>query len=124
MAESGYECELDAVSVYSRAVFVVPSPAYDQRVGRPAGCEWLVWNMTESLQDIVLRVEVGEDYVYMGPKQERRQIAPRCSFSLSGTIVPLKPGPAKAPTLVVRAAQPGNSVFFETLARPAVYVQI
>ncbi|PJF19534.1 hypothetical protein PSACC_00659 [Paramicrosporidium saccamoebae] len=118
-----YRHELPQVSLSSRSLFIVPDPSSAYRLGRAGQLVWRIWNMSDALHDVVLKVDAGDDYVYMGAKQSRHQIMPLSVVELIGSIVPLRPGNLRLPTVSLRSSNHSETVMYETLSRPPIFVR-
>lgn len=113
---------LPTITILHRSLFIVPIPPKSLRVGGKAVFRWNVWNMSEHPAELVTKIETGEDFVYMGPKQDRLAIGPFSGSSLKAAAVPLKSGEVRIPTFSMKPVHPGESLLYDTLFRPPILV--
>lgn len=118
-----YQYDMPHISIFSKAIFIVPGSAKEHHQGRASRVAWRVWNMSDSLHDVVLKVDPGEDYIYMGRKQLRCHIMPLSMTEVLGTIIPLRPGQLQLPMLSLRSSNHTEAIVYETLSRPPIFVQ-
>lgn len=114
---------LPAITLLHQSLFVVPIPADSLHVGGKAIYRWSVWNMSEQAEECIVRIETGEDLVYMGPKQSRLAIEPFSGASLRAAIIPLRAGEIRIPTISLKPVHPGESILYDTLFRPPILVR-
>lgn len=110
------------LSMQPTSLFIVQKPVTDQNVGHAIQHRWLLWNTSETLAELVLKVESCEDYVYMGTKQCQVHLMPGAFASMDGIIIPLKSGIARPPQLVVKSLRVGETIHCETLTMPPIHV--
>lgn len=116
-----FQHDLPALNLYPQSIFVVPvPPAAATRLGKTYPISWLIWNLAERDCEIVLVVEPGEGLVYHGRVQDRLQIPALSCERIGAIVVPLQIGSIRPPAVSLRAARPGDTLLYETLAVPSI----
>jgi hypothetical protein len=117
-----FKQELFPITIFPQSIFVIPNAA-PQKLAHASSISWLIWDMDELPHKVLLRIDPGEDYVYMGPKQLPCHLLPKTCTLIEGTLIPLRPGKLKLPTLTVKPIHHGDSIVYETMARPPPFVR-
>lgn len=118
--------ELPPLSPISRCIFIIPQSSDKYlKIGRGSLVKWIIWNMSgqEQVANIMVKVEANEDFVYTGVRQTRLTIPKYSAYQLKGSLIPLKLGRLRIPSLNINSLN-GEAVIFETLACSQVIVNL
>lgn len=96
-------------------ILVLPRIATPLLLGCASSCRWTIWNPGPQPCCVNVGLDVGDSFVYAGPSLTDVTVAPQEGVSLAGWIVPLKLGVAAMPSVSIRPARAGESVYFECL---------
>ncbi len=123
-----------------RSILVIARPSTVQTAHVPARHGWIIWNGTGRPAQIIAKVDVGDDYIWMGPKERRLGMAPGECLLLQGVVVALSGGAAMAslceeqcagaaagrrlrlPALTLRSGDGHGAIICESLSHAPILV--